>query len=98
MTRRPQRIGYRTLSGLYQDGPPLHGDGARDTGHVRTDKLRQTFAQDPGLYDRTRPGYPNALFMDLAGLAEIGPASRVAEIGPGQVRPPPRSSPAARTS
>ena len=50
---------------------------------MRTDKLRQTFGQDPGLYDRTRPGYPNALFMDLAGLAEIGPASRVAEIGPG---------------
>jgi SAM-dependent methyltransferase len=50
---------------------------------VSTDKLRQTFGQDPGLYDRTRPGYPTALFTDLAGLAEIGPASRVAEIGPG---------------
>ena len=50
---------------------------------MSTDKLRQTFGQDPGLYDRTRPGYPTALFTDLAGLAEIGPASRVAEIGPG---------------
>jgi protein-L-isoaspartate O-methyltransferase len=34
-------------------------------------------------HDRTRPGYPTALFTDLAGLAAIGPASRVAEIGPG---------------
>ena len=40
-----------------------------------TDKLRQTFGQDPGLYDRARPGYPNALFTDLAGLAEIGPGT-----------------------
>jgi hypothetical protein len=47
--------GYQTLSGLYQDGPPLRGDVARDTGHVPTDKLWQTFGQDPSLYDRWTP-------------------------------------------
>jgi hypothetical protein len=40
---------------------------------VSTDKLQQTLGQDPGLCKRARPGYPTALFTDLAGLAEIGP-------------------------
>ena len=49
---------------------------------MSTDKLQQTLGQDPGLCKRARPGYPTALFTDLAGLAGIGPASGVAEIGP----------------
>jgi SAM-dependent methyltransferase len=42
--------------------------------------LRETFEQDPELYDRVRPGYPAELFDDLARLA---PGSRVLEIGCG---------------
>jgi hypothetical protein len=46
-------------------------------------RLRATFDQAAELYDRARPRYPSALFEDLAGLAGIGPGSRVLEIGPG---------------
>jgi SAM-dependent methyltransferase len=45
--------------------------------------LRATFDQAAELYDRARPGYPPALFDDLAELAGIGPGSRVLELGPG---------------
>jgi SAM-dependent methyltransferase len=47
------------------------------------DLLRSTFDQAAELYDRARPGYPAALFDDLAELTSIGPGSRVLEIGPG---------------
>ena len=47
------------------------------------DDLRAVFDEDPQLYDRARPGYPAALFDDLAKLAGVGPRARVAEIGPG---------------
>jgi len=47
------------------------------------ERLRATFDQAAELYDRVRPGYPPALFDDLAGLAGMGPGSRVLEIGPG---------------
>ena len=47
------------------------------------ERLRATFDEAAELYDRARPGYPPGLFDDLAGLAGIGPGSRVLEIGPG---------------
>jgi SAM-dependent methyltransferase len=47
------------------------------------ERLRQTFDEDAERYDRARPGYPSALFDDLAGLACIGPRCRVLEIGCG---------------
>ena len=47
------------------------------------DLLRSTFNQDAERYDRARPGYPAALFDDLAELTSIGAGSRVLEIGPG---------------
>jgi SAM-dependent methyltransferase len=47
------------------------------------DLLRSMFDQDPERYDRARPGYPSALFDDLADLTRIGPGTRVLEIGPG---------------
>jgi SAM-dependent methyltransferase len=47
------------------------------------DLLRSTFDQAAELYDRARPGYPAALFDDLAELTSIRPGSRVLEIGPG---------------
>jgi SAM-dependent methyltransferase len=34
-------------------------------------------------YDRSRPRYPDALFDDLMDLAQLGPGSRVVEIGAG---------------
>jgi SAM-dependent methyltransferase len=45
--------------------------------------LRWTFDEAAELYDRARPGYPAALFDDLAELTSVGPGSRVLEIGPG---------------
>ena len=47
------------------------------------ERRRATFDQDAGLYDRARPGYPPALFDDLAELTGVGAGSRVLEIGPG---------------
>jgi SAM-dependent methyltransferase len=46
-------------------------------------ELRAIFDEDAGRYDRARPGYPAALFDDLAGLAGVGPGCRLLEIGPG---------------
>src|SRR5215207_9842295 len=46
-------------------------------------RLRVTFDQDAERYDRARPGYPPAVFDDLAELAGIGPGCRVLEIGCG---------------
>jgi SAM-dependent methyltransferase len=47
------------------------------------ERLRATFNQAADLYDRARPGYPPALFDDLAELAGVRPGCRVLEIGPG---------------
>jgi SAM-dependent methyltransferase len=47
------------------------------------DDLRAIFDEDAELYDRARPGYPDALFDDLFALAGIGAGSRVLEIGCG---------------
>jgi protein-L-isoaspartate O-methyltransferase len=46
-------------------------------------RLRATFDEAAERYDRTRPGYPPAVFDDLAELAGVGPGRRVLEIGPG---------------
>jgi SAM-dependent methyltransferase len=46
-------------------------------------RLRETFNEDAELYDRARPGYPAALFVDLAALSGVGPGCRVLEIGCG---------------
>jgi SAM-dependent methyltransferase len=42
-----------------------------------------TFDGDAELYDRVRPGYPTALFDDLAALAGVGPGCRLLEVGAG---------------
>jgi SAM-dependent methyltransferase len=47
------------------------------------DDLRAVFDEDAELYDRARPGYPDAVFDDLFALAAIGAGSRVLEIGCG---------------
>ena len=47
------------------------------------DDLRAIFDEDAELYDRARPGYPDALFDDLFAMAGIGARSRVLEIGCG---------------
>jgi SAM-dependent methyltransferase len=46
-------------------------------------RLRTTFDEDAGLYDRIRPGYPPQVFTDLAELAGVGPGCRLLEIGAG---------------
>jgi SAM-dependent methyltransferase len=45
--------------------------------------LRETFDEAAELYDRVRPGYPEAVFDDLAGLAGLRHGSRVLEVGCG---------------
>jgi hypothetical protein len=37
----------------------------------RRERLRATFDQAAELYERTRPGYPPALFDDLAAVARL---------------------------
>lgn len=46
-------------------------------------RLRATFDEVAERYDRARPGYPPAVFDDLAELAGVGPGCRVLEIGCG---------------
>lgn len=47
------------------------------------ERLRATFTEDAARYDRSRPGYPPAVFTDLAHLAALQPGARVLEIGCG---------------
>jgi SAM-dependent methyltransferase len=44
---------------------------------------RATFDRVALLYDQVRPGYPDALFDDIAALSSSGPGGRVLEIGCG---------------
>ena len=53
------------------------------TSQSDAERLRAIFDEDAERYDRARPGYPAALFDDLAALAGIGPGCRVLEIGCG---------------
>ena len=48
-----------------------------------TPEQRFTFDEVAELYDRHRPGYPEALFEDLVALSGIAPAGRILEIGAG---------------
>jgi SAM-dependent methyltransferase len=50
---------------------------------VAREDLRAIFDEDAERYHRARPGYPAALFDDLAELAELRAESRAVEIGPG---------------
>lgn len=67
-------------------GPPgprwISGLANRDAVGVGSD-LGTIFDEEPELYDRARPGYPTGLLRDLVALADIGPGTRVVEIGPG---------------
>lgn len=47
------------------------------------DRLRATFDGVAELYDEARPGYPEALFDDVAALSGIPPGGRILEIGCG---------------
>ena len=58
-------------------------DRFRNTSVEDAARLRVTFDEDAERYDRARPGYPPALFDDLAELAGVGPGCRVLEIGCG---------------
>lgn len=57
-------------------------DDGRVSGEPTT-PLRETFDHAAELYDRIRPGYPDALLDDLALLAGLGPRSRLLELGVG---------------
>jgi SAM-dependent methyltransferase len=55
----------------------------RSRSRDHAERLRTTFSEDAERYDRARPGYPVAMYDDLARLAGIGPGCRVLEIGCG---------------
>jgi SAM-dependent methyltransferase len=55
----------------------------RRSPREQAERLRTTFTEDAERYDRARPGYPAAMYDDLARLAGIGPGCRVLEIGCG---------------
>jgi SAM-dependent methyltransferase len=44
-------------------------------------RLRQTFDRAAGLYDRARPGYPEALFDDLIALTGLAAGDHLLEVG-----------------
>ena len=46
-------------------------------------RLRATFDQVSSLYDRVRPGYPEALFDDVAAVSGVPPEGQILEIGCG---------------
>lgn len=46
-------------------------------------RLGRVFNSVPELYDRARPGYPDALFTDLSEITGLGEGSRVLEVGCG---------------
>ncbi len=46
-------------------------------------QARTVFDEIAGLYDAARPGYPSEAITDLLARGEVGPASRVLEIGCG---------------
>ena len=46
-------------------------------------RLRGRFDEAAELYDRARPGYPEALLDDLVALAALRPGARILEIGCG---------------
>ena len=52
------------------------------------ERLRQTFDGAAVRYDRARPGYPEAVFDDLAAGAGLRPGARVLELGPGTGKAP----------
>jgi SAM-dependent methyltransferase len=62
---------------------PTEAERFRDITVDDATRLRVTFDEDAERYDRARPGYPPAVFDDLAALTGIGPGSRVLEIGCG---------------
>lgn len=51
--------------------------------HSDSDRLRATFDAAAELYDRTRPGYPPAVFDDLMAVSGLTSGGRVLEIGCG---------------
>src|SRR5256885_9205383 len=48
-----------------------------------TRSLGRVFNEVPELYDRVRPGYPDALSADLAAVTGLGARSAVLEVGCG---------------
>ncbi len=60
---------------------PLPGEGARDAHAVR-EEARTVFDRVADAYDRSRPGYPRAVFDDLVSHG-LTAASRVLEVGCG---------------
>lgn len=52
------------------------------------EQLLETFNQSADIYDRIRPGYPDALSDDVISLSEIPEQGRILEIGAPPARRP----------
>jgi SAM-dependent methyltransferase len=74
----------QVLSCHLQDGTVI-AEGGWHTCPVQTDgereRLRQTFDEAAGIYDRVRPEYPQALFDDLVTAAGLAPGDHLLEVG-----------------
>jgi SAM-dependent methyltransferase len=66
--------GRHVATGFGRDGA-MAGSDRRGLGRV--------FNEVPELYDRVRPGYPDALFADLVTVTGLGERSSVLEVGCG---------------
>src|SRR5262245_39407092 len=64
-------------------GPIARATNLAPVSDLDRERLRTTFGEDAERYDRRRPGYPAEMYDDLAGIASLGPGSRVREIGCG---------------
>lgn len=62
-------------------GPVHETEGDDPNRHRRA--LGRVFNEDPELYDRVRPSYPDALFADLVAIGGIDERSSVLEVGCG---------------
>src|SRR3712207_7201414 len=72
MIRRPPRstlFPYTTLFRSPRRGRAGVGAAGHMTSQSDAKRLRAIFDEDAERYDRARPGYPAALFDDLAALA-----------------------------
>jgi SAM-dependent methyltransferase len=61
----------------------LVSDDNDPTMHPNRRDLGRVFNEVPELYDRVRPGYPDALFADLAAVTGLNEGSTVLEVGCG---------------
>ena len=86
--RAPGTVNRMETSGRRGSPPPApakttrqRAGGGADLADVDRERLRETFNQAAGLYQRARPEYPDELFDDLIRVAGLVPGARLLEVG-----------------